>query len=1103
MDPEEKPAESVEEAGALLGAAITRYGSVGAFSTINPPKGTHSSFAILAPVPSSELFIQLHSLRSLLRSAPQDTPLVAAPSLLAGVLMKLLGASSNLASSGGGGDPSRRTATPPMLSVPLRKLWVDCVVLCHSRGEGLSGNSRINIYGFVRSMIQLAAMNPRTARAGGGTRIAALEAISGLMKDESLAKQLGSWALDVIQLCQRALKSSGNGEPSYRIASVDTACAAAIASRISFMNTRPESNPLILKGALEDKAILEMVKLLKIAITDKFPEVRTGAARLAATLAPLLIHTSVKSPSRPDAVAMSAVMSLEDVMTIAIKNLDDESPMVANCWAEALARCMSTSIAYAEMLNAERTSNRNVEAGESSSGGGTPSKAQSGGRGTRKGVVLASSCSTIPKAMKYIVGMFIKAGGELSVTRSGGAFSVAGRALRNGYARTLVHLLRLQSTLEAVGDGKSISHKEAILIILDMVGKEFKAQLNTASGQVPANTIFGQGPKVSPADAGLSRGASARVIREGISELSNESTQISILHEINQLCEQGLATMDGNQLQVLLVELSHLLAALGEATRSAMEDLVPTLEKCLRHADQGVRHEAAVACSAIASVFPTLGRKLIQSNINTIQIEHAELMALASTQKTAVKQESQTVGRFARFRRQATPVKEVTVDESVKHKQAIHGLALMVAMVLRDLPRLQGGLPTSLLDKAVSVAEILVNTLFNDIMCNANPGGVCTCVRGGFGILCACLATGTGGTLKHIDLIFSLWQKVVKEGQRGGNFKDAHELVCTEAMLQNVVCFLRYCSELLLSVPDALSKTTFVLEGVLPLLSQKGRLGQTEGIAAAQSHLYGAKAAILEAFSWLPPGSYPIAADDVFAFAAGHIQRAVEADTICSVLQSMLSKEDKILDATTFSRATRPGQAGGANDLENDIITRLSETAAHNDRESVFSILKTPSISEPSTSDFLRSEILGFVLASEVTQKPPTALHEVGTWRIPVMPSCSSKVRLVDSSIQAFAATFTLKSGKEQQHALQMLEALLPPVHLQTEQGRRAKVCSKQISCLVYISLPILTFRKAQGRNIIGGCYKHRRNTLGVLESFASIRINTQCAHQSRSNVDE
>jgi hypothetical protein len=167
---EDEMPQSVEEAGALLGAALLRY--TVPVSLTPPPKGMHSGFATFGrisstdqresknngsggtisrrcfgSVPSSELFHRLAQLRSLLRSAPTDEPLVAAPSLLAGVLMKLLAISSQMAVGGGGSGsggtglgggvtsslssslsstPStvdisqKRTAVPPMLSTPVR-----------------------------------------------------------------------------------------------------------------------------------------------------------------------------------------------------------------------------------------------------------------------------------------------------------------------------------------------------------------------------------------------------------------------------------------------------------------------------------------------------------------------------------------------------------------------------------------------------------------------------------------------------------------------------------------------------------------------------------------------------------------------------------------------------------------------------------------------------------------------------------------------------------------------------------------------------------------------------------------------------------------------
>lgn len=1063
---EEVP-ESVEEAGALLGATITLY-DIGSYTIINPPKGTHSSFATIHPVPSSELFVRLHHLRALLRSAPKDTPLVAAPSLLAGVLMKLLGVSNKLASAPNV-DPTRRVATPPLMSTPLRKLWVDCVVLCHSLGEGLSGNARINIYGFVRNMISLAALNPRTAKAAGGTRVAALEAIEGIMMDPKLSTQIASWAFDVAHLCQRSLKSSGNGEPTYRIAAVRTACAVVISSRTAFMKTRPVegSARLILKGALDDKAILEMVKLVKTATQDKFVEVRTGAAHLASLLAPLAIHTTVKSPRTPDAAA-SPTASLEDIMTLAFKNLDDVSAECAAAWAEALARCMSTAIEVGTQKIAEKTSQRDVE------GRGPSPATPRGGRersnpSNRKGVLPASMCATLPQSLKYLVSVFVKAGGELVAPRTGGAFSKGGRAVRIGFARSIIQLLRLQSSMQCIGEGKAISHKEAILIILSMVGTDMEAQLSanergavsiealdatsvctattvraatvssTAFGQTPTNTLFGQAPKVSHADAGIACLATSRVLREGILDLAPETTQLGILHEFIDLCVNRQKQLKGNQLQVILIEMSHLFTRLGEAAASLLEELTPALIRFLQHADHGVRHEAAVACAAIAAIFPSWGRKIVAETIRSIQVEHAELMAIAGTGgNQQVTSPSAGPGRF-RFGRRASPVKGAKTDQSMKHQYSIHGKALMITIILRDLPNLPGGLHIELLDEVMTVAEILSSTYFNDIMAVGSPSAVCTCVRAGFGMICGVLATGPTVVKKHVQRIFGLWKKASGMSSRGKQFTVDHEMICMESMLSSIVSFLKDCSELILSVPEALSQTSLALEKLLPLFYKDGRLGKIPENPAAASRLDSAKACLLEAYSWLPPGSYPMVADSIFAFAARHIQMTVENDVSCSILQSLILKEDMILDSVSFSRASYPGQVGGTRDLENDIIMRRAEAAHHTDRESAlyFSCTRTKSKNQ-AEMEVHGSKILGMLVNDESEHKPPTVLHEVGNWLKPATPFSSSKIRLADAAIQAFAATFSLKSGKEQMRAMKMLASMVPPVNFQSPRGMGA-----------------------------------------------------------------
>ena len=117
---------------------------------------------------------------------------------------------------------------------------------------------------------------------------------------------------------------------------------------------------------------------------------------------------------------------------------------------------------------------------------------------------------------------------------------------------------------------------------------------------------------------------------------------------------------------------------------------------------------------------------------------------------------------------------------------------------------------------------------------------------------------------------------------------------------------------------------------------------------------------------------------------------------------------------------------------------------------------RKPQYSYENYETFLGSEVLGIVARDE-KEKALTVLHEVGTWRKPVDPSYSTKIRLIDAAVQDFASTFGLKSGKEQQKAMDILQSLLPPVYFQVgrsltaqDQDRSGKVT------FFYVSYAIL-----------------------------------------------
>lgn len=1066
--------ESVEEAGALLGAAITKC-NVSSHPSIKPPKGMHSSFATMSPVPSSELFCRLYQLRELLRQAPRHEPLIAAPSLLA-VLMKLLGVSSSLAPQF---MQDGRINTPPLWSTPLRTLWVDSVVLCHVLGESLTGKARIDIYSFVKNMVALAGLNPKSQKAAGGTRMAALQVVAGLFNQ--LPQKLSPWALDVLSLCTKSLKSSGNGEPSYRLASIQMAAAVAVACREARIDQQQQqdlqsSSPPILAGAMEDRALQESLKVLKQAITDKYPEVREAAAHFCAALAPLLIL-----PSRVGD-KLDPTMNLEEAIQLCFKNLDDESPAVSIAWGEAMARCLTTSIAHGHQQGETNARRKDADDGEVGDDATAESSRYASSRNAKPLSVVAT-CKSLPLAVKYLVEQFIKVAGELNAIRLGGPFSIGGRAARVGIGMVLVKILAIHSSTTSI-IGIEYHFKRVLVDVLAMLGPDLEKQLGSSDVSAPvlssqkATGGFGFGAKAkSSADGALARLATSRVLRFGLSDMVSEVAQLSILHELTALCagqslDQQTKPLNSQQLQVALVEISHLFCSLGEAAGSTLEDLVPLLTNCLQHPDHGVRHESAIACAAVAASFPGQARHILALSLEEIQGQHAELVTQATIEESS--KPLMASPKKSRFGGKADEA--LVVDKSLHFQFAIHGHAVLISILLWELPRLPGGLPSELLAKAMSVGEILVTCQEIDALTKANPVGACTCVEAGYGIICGALTVGPRPIKAHIPLMFGLWQRAMRSIEKGGtNFSPDQELICLDAVLSSVVAFLEHCSELLLMVPDALSQTTMMLEQAFPLFISSGRLESAPIGPGAASRHESAKASIMEAFAWLPPGSFPMIANDVFNFAMQHVQSATEGEVMSSLLPSLVNNEDKVLDSKSVCRAQRYGQVGGGIEIDYNCIVLDSEASRHGERESVMHFQSNSSRYDSASCDkeLWGSRVLGTFAYDGIDLSPaPTPLHEVGTWRKPVSPSCSSKVRLVDAAVQAFSATFGLKDGKEQQQAMKLLEQMVPPLLAQlaraigvnaslVEDQRRSKAKSEDVAAVANITAVLLACLKS------------------------------------------
>ena len=324
----------------------------------------------------------------------------------------------------------------------------------------------------------------------------------------------------------------------------------------------------ILPDALEEQAAVEAIKLMKRAVSDKYPEVRMATAVFAGLVAPMLIRIP---STRKDGENISPLGWLEDVTQISLKNIDDESAGVGTAWSQSLARCLCASAEYGKNVRDAQTEDqankRSADVDDDDTSSVDNNNLDFAGKfkafaESKRAAVVTSVCSSALAAVKFLITQFVKCGGESASNKCGGMFSIGGRASRVGYSTTLTEFLRLQA---AKGD---FSPTEALSPVLDMVGTSFEKQAHRAEQKMTASladtdlyapsspysspekkaqpsistTFLMKSSKKSSSDSTIGRLLASIVMRRGISENLSELLQLSVLKELADTCRISVGT---------------------------------------------------------------------------------------------------------------------------------------------------------------------------------------------------------------------------------------------------------------------------------------------------------------------------------------------------------------------------------------------------------------------------------------------------------------------------------------------------------------------------------------------------------------------------------
>ncbi|GMH75493.1 hypothetical protein TL16_g06779 [Triparma laevis f. inornata] len=987
--------------------------------------------------------------------------------------------SDSLTSTGPSIKPVLTTAfnlsTGELLLTPIRSLLVSCTVLLYNRCN------RVDVFGFIKDLCETASLTAKSQKSLNGSRLLSVDTLGALISHRSITSRVTGLLNDIILSLSKCSRSTDVNIRMSAFTSVHMICD-------SLVECSPESkfdSPWVAMKGLEEKELVEVMKMVKKGVEDKNSDVRLACSKLATSLVPLSIVTG--TPKNP-----SMLHHLDELLNTSLVNLDDESVAVGHCWAEAVGVAVNASIAVQKLHDAEATvaaAKREVEDEEASDSNKKKSQNQSSGLSIkfqlRKGAQIGeavTSCKTSHESLSYLTSWFKRVGGEAGVGL-GGAYSVGGRAVRQMIAVAMSHILRLQvETQTLLKSGSNLNQiLMAILELCDHSVFEKTSGFNLGGlsgapntpGSPPGNTGFaGSSPSPAPSSAAhqlsvdvkIAQLATNNVLRSLGSTIS-EPMQLNLLQELSALFDVEdtahtndpslenttpprrrsrtksiVSRLNQQQIQCSLIEISHLISALDEASIASTPALLATLQTALGHKEHGVRFEAATCLSTISRVFSSKSFEFLEDCVAQMRLNFTEVTKL-STQTTTDNYQRELYIRMYKINGYATAVAMLLQEIGGKVQEEISNPNKSNSNsndVFDDKPfhpplskKLKGYYETiltfssQLLDKQFNAELSKLTRCFAEKSINNTL--MCTCTRAAYTNISALLSLGPAFSKKHIGKFFGLWQTSVEHAKKGRpEFEDVHDLICLDACLQSILSFTRNCPTLLLDIPDALTRTSILLESVLECVSGEGRLAQPNKPSAI-SRLDIIKASLMEAFSWMPPGSFPTVADQLFGWACDHIKIGSEAEVQNSLLTILLDSEDAVLDVCSYSSAKITDEVGEDSTMLDTLAFKQAIIIDHAEREALLHGKSFFHNGDQNNGNPLSTNSSSSIHSNNVSHYvPPTPMHAAGNWKPPPSPFGSSSIRLMDCCIHMFAALFGLQDSENQVKAVTLLSTLLP-----------------------------------------------------------------------------
>lgn len=360
--------------------------------------------------------------------------------------------------------------------------------------------------------------------------------------------------------------------------------------------------------------------------------------------------------------------------------------------------------------------------------------------------------------------------------------------------------------------------------------------------------------------------------------------------------------------------------------------------------------------------------------------------------------------------------------ERLHHMYVFHGHTLVISTILKHAHQLPTGLPISLITEIYDFGlEMFSFNVMNSPLHFRSIS--CSIVRAGSLIVSSCCSMGYMIAKVKLPELLNCLKSVFDCYCQSNNTTTTivaattvrsqdlvYEVMCVEAALVCISTLLLFCSESLTLESQCLHVLVEGLESTFRTLKSKYQ-------SRLKSHfrLKTLYVILLECFSWLPPGCYPLTSQGVFVEALRVFRDSVSLGLECTCLHDFLATEFSIL---------KHGAGQSSMIATTNTVVPLYTLEAPMSENMLMLKLESHSIalqkkeSEAFLSIFSKDHENGLTfndLFSSISS-------DIGSAFIPInsTPCAHLDTRTFDAALLLIAATFTHQSNDYQDKAIQL-----------------------------------------------------------------------------------